>query len=272
MNRRRFLADGIASAAAGWVTSEVGSSETLPTESPRSPERVVRLTAKPTQIDIDLARTAVVVVDKQNDFCSKGGLLYQLGVDISITQRAIAPTAVVLSPARKASLKIIYLKMAFQPDLSDLGPHGSPNWIDNRVAGGTTTDPNGAQSRILIRDTWNTDIIAELRPEPADTIIYKNRSSGFYQTDLDAILKRWGTRFLVVTGCTTSVCVESTIRDAVFRDYSPVLLADCTAEPKGYGLPRSNYEATLFIIESQFGWVSTSEEFVHAVARAAASG
>jgi ureidoacrylate peracid hydrolase len=62
------------------------------------------------------------------------------------------------------------------------------------------------------------------------------------------------------------VCVESTIRDAAFRDYSVVLLADCTAEPEGYGLPRNNYEASLSLIESLFGWTSTSEQFVQAVA------
>jgi len=162
--------------------------------------------------------------------------------------------------------------MGFRPDLSDVGTAGSRNWINNRDVGAMITAPNGAPSRILIRNTWNTDIITELRPDPADTLIYKNRFSGFYQTDLDAILKGWGTQFLIVTGCTTSVCVESTIRDAMFRDYSPVLLADCTAEPEGYGLARSNHEASLALIESLFGWVSSSEQFVHAVIPPTVSG
>lgn len=63
---------------------------------------------------------------------------------------------------------------------------------------------------------------------------------------------------------TTSVCVESTIRDAMFRDYSPVLLEDCTAEPLGYGLSRSNYEASLLLIRGM-GWVTNSEAFIRAV-------
>jgi len=79
------------------------------------------------------------------------------------------------------------------------------------------------------------------------------RFSGFYETELDNKLKGLGIRYLIVTGCTTSVCVESTIRDAMFRDYSPVLLADCTAEPVGYGLPRSNHEATLLLIQLMLG-------------------
>ena len=85
--------------------------------------------------------------------------------------------------------------------------------------------PNGAESRILIRDTWNTEILEELAPQPGDTVIYKTRYSGFYKTDLDAVLQNLGVKSLIVTGCSTSVCVESTIRDAMFRDYSCVLLA-----------------------------------------------
>ena len=85
---------------------------------------------------------------------------------------------------------------------------------------------------------------------------------GFYQTNLDAILKQLEIKFLIVTGCTTSVCVESTVRDAMFRDYSCVLLADCMGEPIGYGLPRSNHEASLLVIQTLFGWVSDSEEFI----------
>src|SRR5262249_35842256 len=121
--------------------------------------------------------------------------------------------------------------------------------------------PDGTESRILIRDTWNTEIVPELKPHPDDVIIYKHRYSGFYETDLDAKLKRSGTKYLIVTGCTTSVCVESTVRDAMFRDYSCVLLADCTGE-----LPENgNHEASLFLIRTNFGWVSGSDELVNAL-------
>ena len=125
--------------------------------------------------------------------------------------------------------------------------------------------PDGRESRILIRDTWNTDIVPELKPQADDVVIYKHRFSGFYQTDLDATLKKLGVKHLIVTGCTTSVCVESTVRDAMFRDYLCVLLADCISEPVGYDLPRSNHDASLLVIQSLFGWVSTSGEFIKAL-------
>ena len=79
---------------------------------------------------------------------------------------------------------------------------------------------------------------------------------------MDSILKRLGVKYLIFTGCTTSVCVESTIRDAMFRDYLPVLLADCTAEPIGYGLLRSNHEASLLTNQVLFGWISNSNDFI----------
>lgn len=163
-------------------------------------------------------------------------------------------------------IKIVYLKMGFRPDLSDLGSPDSPNRMRHVMlgVGETVHAPNGAESRILIRDTWNTDIVAELEPQVDDVVIYKHRYSGFYQTYLDAILKQLEVKYLIVTGCTTGVCVESTVRDAMFRDYTCVLLEDCMGEPIGNGLSRSNHEASLLVIQVLFGWVSSSDEFIKA--------
>ena len=117
----------------------------------------------------------------------------------------------------------------------------------------------------MVRNTWNTDVILELRPEAEDVVLYKHRFSGFYQTELDDILRRLAIKNLIFTGCTTSVCIDSTIRDAMFRDYRCVLLADCTGEPIGNDLVRSNHEASLLTIQRLFGWVSSSERFVSAI-------
>jgi ureidoacrylate peracid hydrolase len=227
--------------------------------------RVIRLDAKPEPIAIDTARTAVIVVDMQNDFGSKGGLLDRLGMSIAEIRAVIPPTSRVLAAARSAGISIVYLKMAYRPDLSDLGASDAPNRIGHLQAGvgKTVAAPNGVPSRILIRDTWNTEILDELQPKPGDVVLYKNRFSGFHQTGLDDVLKKKGIRRLIFTGCTTSVCVESTVRDAVFLDYAPVVLADCTAEPAGFEM---NHKATLTLIEKRlFGSVSNSDEFIRAL-------
>jgi len=228
----------------------------------------VTLAAKPEPIAIDPARSAVIVVDMENDFAAKGGMFDRAGVDISGAQNVIAPTAKVLSAAREAGLKIIYLKMGYRPDLSDLGATDSVNRTRHLKfgVGQKIQAPDGRESRVLIRDMWDTDIVPELKPQLNDIVLYKTRFSGFYQTDLDAILKKFGIKYLIVTGVTTSICVESTVRDAMFRDYLCVLLKDCMSEPIGHDLPRTNHEASLLSAEVLLGWVSDSEHFTKAFA------
>jgi ureidoacrylate peracid hydrolase len=235
--------------------------------------QILTLDAKPEPIAIDIATTAAIVVDMQNDFGSKGGMFDRAGIDISGIQRAVGPTARVLAAARRTGIKIVYLKMGYRPDLSDLGASDAKNrmlHLQRLGVGQTIKNPDGKEYRVLIRDTWGTDIVAELNPQAEDVVMYKHRFSGFYQTDLDRVLKEGGIKHLVVTGCTTSICVESTIRDAFFRDYRCVLLTDCTSEPIAHDIPRSNHDATLLLMELMFGWVSTSEQFVSATEAIAA--
>lgn len=224
--------------------------------------RNIKIDAKPQPVIIDAAQTAVIVVDMQNDFGTPGGMFDRAGFDISMIQKAVGPTAQVLTSARAAGIKIVYLKMGYRPDLSDLGGPDSPICLFCPGIGEAMRAPDGTEGGILVRDTWNTDIVPQLEPQVNDVVIYKQRFSGFYQTDLDATLKQMGVKHLIITGCTTSVCVESTVRDAMFRDYLCVLLEDCMAEVVGQELPRSNHEATLWLIQGRFGWVSDSHEFI----------
>src|SRR5205807_1713083 len=95
----------------------------------------VRLNAKPEPIAIDTVKAAVIVIDMQNDFSAKAGLFDRAGLDISMIQRAIGPTAKVLAVARDAGIKVIYVNMGFRPDLSDLGASDSPNRVRHLMLG-----------------------------------------------------------------------------------------------------------------------------------------
>jgi ureidoacrylate peracid hydrolase len=230
--------------------------------------RFFTINAKPEPITIDAVKTALIVVDMQNDFGADGGMFQLAGVDISMIKSAVMPTTRVLDAARKYGIKVIYLKMGFKPDLSDAGATDSlirARAIKKFKFGTPVKAPNGADSRIFIRDTWNTEILTELTPKSEDIVLYKTRFSGFYETKLDSVLKSMGVKNLIFTGCTTSVCVESTIRDARFRDYASVLLTDCSGEPVGNGFARSNHEASVFLIQNTFGWVSSSKDFLDAM-------
>jgi ureidoacrylate peracid hydrolase len=232
-----------------------------------SPSSTLSIESRPMPFTMDPSRTAVIVVDMQNDFASEGGAFARAGLDIVPVQNIIAPTARVLAAAREAGMKVLYLKIAFRPDLSDVGAPDSKNWSLHTFLrmGEPVTGPDGQPSRLFIKDTGNTEIVSELTPQPSDIVVTKHRFSGFYGTDLDVILRGLDIKYLVFTGCTTSVCVESTLRDAMFRDYRCLLLADCTAEPIGHELARSNHEASLLVAELMFGWVTESAALVEAL-------
>jgi len=218
--------------------------------------------ARPEAVTFDRRRTALVVIDMQNAFGAPGGMFNRAGVDISGIRAVVPAVRSAVAAARTAGLPIVYLKMGFRPDLSDAGPASGPNLLKHAPmhVGQAAPAPDGRPNRTLIRDTWDTEIIPELRPEPADIVLYKARYSGFVNTSLHEKLQRRGIANLIVTGCTTSVCVESTVRDAFFRNYRCIVLEDCTAEPLGAKAVRSNHEASLLVMQMFFAWISDSQK------------
>jgi ureidoacrylate peracid hydrolase len=228
---------------------------------------LVAVQAQPTPIAIDLSMTVVLVIDMQNDFGARGGMFDLAGLDLSSIQSAVAPTARLVAAARAAHIPIAFVNEALRSDLSDIAHVESPHRrMSKRMGfGDEVTTPDGRIGRIRIEDTWNTENLPELAPQAGDMIITKRRWSGFYETELDARLRALGAQYLIVTGCTTTVCVESTIRDAAFRDYACLLPADCTAQPAVGNPSSSTHEASLLIIARHFGWVTTSQDVLGAL-------
>jgi ureidoacrylate peracid hydrolase len=228
--------------------------------------RTISIRARPASISMDLSKTAVLVVDMQNDFGAKGGMFDRAGVNLSVIEQAVAPTARVIEGARIVGIPIIYIRTAHRSDLSDIGREGSPYWqmCQRMKVGSEMTAPTGEPSRILIEGTWNTEMLPELAPLANDVVVTKTRFSGFYETVLDKQLRELNIHSLIVVGCTTSICVEATIRDAVSRDYICVLPADCTGQPQRRGLVGA-HEATLGIIETSLGWISSSDNILDAI-------
>ena len=229
--------------------------------------RTFEVAARPSPLSMRTDRTAVIVVDMQNDFASPGGMFDRAGVDVRCIQAIVGTTAALLDTARAGGVPIVYLKMWFQPDLSDTGAPASPTWLKHLrfEIGAEVPAPDGTAGRILVRETWNTDVVDELRPHDGDVVLYKNRYSGFYRTDLDRQLRAREIDTLIVVGATTSVCVESTVRDATFRDYRCLVVEDCTAEPIGAGAARTNQEASMTVLELLFAWISDSTAVVEAL-------
>lgn len=234
--------------------------------------RTVHVATTQSLFPFEPQKSAVVVVDMQNDFASPGGMFDRAGIDITCIQAIVPNVRAVLDAARRAGTSVVYLKMAFRPDLGDAGYPSAPTWLRHArfQVGGTVTAPDGTTSRILVRDCWNTDVVDDLKPEPNDVVMYKSRYSGFYGTPLDATLRDRGVERLIVVGATTSVCVDSTVRDAMFRDYHCLVVSDATAEPIAVDAPRSNHEASLLTLELLFAHVGTSADLVTALGTYAA--
>jgi len=232
----------------------------------------VDVEARPGPIAVDPGATAIIVVDMQNDFAAPGGMFDRAGIPIDGIQAIVEPIRLVLDAGRAVGMPAVFLKMEFAADLSDAGLPDAPNRIKHQPlgVGERMQTPTGVTGQILVEGTWNTEIVAPLAPKPGDLVVSKHRYSGFYGTDLDGLLRAAGIRTLIFTGATTSVCVESTLRDAFYRDYHCLLLSDCTAEPIGSQLSRSNHEASLLVIETLFGWVADSSSLLTALRAAPA--
>jgi ureidoacrylate peracid hydrolase len=230
-------------------------------------ESVVVVEARPGTFELNPRSTAVIVVDMQHDFAAPEGMFGRAGIPLDGIRSVIEPTQRVLEVAREAGILVVYLAMQFNEDLANLGTANAPNRLRHLAMGvGQPIEaPDGTSSRVLVRDTWNTKIVDELAPQSGDLVVTKHRYSGFFETDLDDVLRRRAITSLIFTGCTTSVCVESTLRDAFYRDYQCLLLTDCCAEAIGSNQQRTNHDATLTVIEALFGWTTESDRLITSV-------
>jgi len=225
------------------------------------------LNTKPEAIEIEFAQSALVVVDMQNAFAAKGGMLDIAGVDISGAHRVVRCIQEILDVARHAGLLIAYVQMGYKPDLSNAGGIHSPNYHKELAMHLMNCRPE-LKGLLLTEGTWDFAIVDELQPKAGDIVVLKTRYSGFAGTTLDSQLRTRGIRYLFFAGIATNVCVESTLRDAYFLDYWPILIPDA-ARPAG---PEALHEATICNVENFFGWTINSGQFLEALYAAASKG
>ena len=218
------------------------------------------LQAKPAAVEIDLRKSAIVVVDMQNAFATKGGMLDIAGFDISGAVQVVRAIKGITDAGRRAGIPIVFLQMGYKPDLSNSGGPGSPNYHKELAMHLMNCRPE-LKGKLLTEGTWDFEIVEALKPQPRDIVIVKTRYSGFQGTTLDSQLRMRGIQYLFLTGIATNLCVESTLRHGYFLEYWPLLITDATMQAG----PSALQEATLFNVESFFGWTVHSEEFLAAV-------
>jgi nicotinamidase-related amidase len=118
------------------------------------------------------------------------------------------------------------------------------------------------ESGAMVVGTRDWEIADELKPTPEDVILDKQRYSSFYNTNLEVLLRGLGVTLLVVTGVTTNICVESTIRDAFFRDFKVTVIEDCVG-----AVDELMQQGPLHSVRYGFGDVMMSDEFIAAINR-----
>jgi biuret amidohydrolase len=223
----------------------------------------VRIDAEPYPVQIDVARTALIIIDMQRDFLEPGGFGAALGNDVSLLAAAIEPIHDVLMAARKHDMLVIHTREGHRPDLSD-----APALKVERGDPATRIGMPGPMGRILVRGEPGHDIIAALYPVAGEPVIDKPGKGAFYQTDLELMLHNRSIDTLLVCGVTTEVCVNTTIREANDRGFRCIALSDgCASYFPDF------HAAGLAMIKAQggiFGWVSDSTKAIAAITAHAA--
>ncbi|WP_127125810.1 cysteine hydrolase family protein [Georgenia sp. SYP-B2076] len=219
---------------------------------------MVTVDAQPFPYTFDPSRVALLCIDFQRDFVEAGGFGESLGNDVSRLRTTIGPTRAVLDAARERGWAIIHTREGHRPDLSDL-------FLAKRDRGNPTLriGEEGPMGRLLVRGSAGHEIVPELAPEPGEVVLDKPGKGAFYATDLETILRARGITHLVVTGVTTEVCVQSTVREANDRGFESLVLSDCT----GSYFPEF-HESALAMFAAQggiVGWVGTSADLLAAL-------
>lgn len=220
----------------------------------------VIIEAEPEPVEIEVSKTAALVVDMQNAFVRQGGYFDIIGHDITATGKIINPCQKIITAARQKGIQIIYLQMGYSPEWVDkVGPY-SPAWHKSKVLSVVRQHPE-LRDKLPIQGTWGASIIEELSPQQEDIVVLKQKHDGFIGTELDHILRSCKLKYLIFTGTATNICVESTVRHAFSLDYFTILVTDAVSQAG----PSSNQDATIFNIRSVFGWITTSEMLLKAI-------
>jgi nicotinamidase-related amidase len=241
-----------------WAVSETRANLVRPLLAPLP----ITVQADTKLLTIDLARTAVVVIDMQNDFCHPNGWLAHIGVDVASARAPIAPLQRLLPTLRNHGVPVIWVNWGNRPDKLNLSPALLHVYKPSGAGVGLGDALPGSGAKVLERGSWCAAIVDELVPDPLDIHVAKYRMSGFQDTELDSILRNIGVTTLMFAGVNADQCVLCTLQDANFRGYDCLLLEDCTATTS----PDYCLAATIYNVRQCFGFIAKSESVLSGLA------
>jgi nicotinamidase-related amidase len=199
---------------------------------------------------VDPSHTALLIIDMQRDFCCAGGSFDRLGVDLSMYPPVIDRIGGLLQGARQSGVLPIFIQMTVLPNRAS----ESPAQIRFNLR---LHDGHHGQSEPLAYTLDGSEgqrFVPGLEPQDGELVVKKYRSSAFWGTNLALLLRSNGIKSVVVSGCTTEGCVESTARDAMFSDYYVVLATDAVASDD-----KRQHDASMYLMAHRFD-LATSED------------
>jgi nicotinamidase-related amidase len=220
--------------------------------------RPLHLVAEPQSVTVDASKTALMIVDMQNDFCTEGGWLHSRGIDITPNRAPIGPLLDVLAAVRDTAMPVIWLNWGVRKDLLNIHPslrHAhNPTGLETDLAHPVP----GTRSEVIAAGSWGAQVVDELVPAKGEIHITKHRFSGFWDTETDSVLRNLGITTLLIAGVNMDQCVMTTLEDASFLGYDTILVEDCTATTS----PAFCVEATLYNVKLLFGFVTASAAII----------
>lgn len=233
----------------------------------RKPRPLWLADAAPQAVEIDLARTAVVVVDMQNDFCHPEGWFAQKGLGTRAARRPIPVLQALLPAWRQAGGAVLWLNWGIRADKRNLGP--TVQFKGKRTADGVGYAEHSPidHGPSLVQGSWGAQVVDELAVAPSDITVHKHRLSGFWDNELDTLLRQQGITTLLFAGINTDRCVFSTLQDANFLGYDCVLLQDACSTPS----PAYVTKGVLYIVQLLHGFVASAGSLLRALPDASSS-
>jgi ureidoacrylate peracid hydrolase len=222
--------------------------------------RATSLGALPQDLTIDLERTAVIVVDMQNDFCTPGGWLDAIGVDVAMAAAAVDPLQRLLPRLRDAGVSVIWLNWGNRADVANLPPNVL-HVYDADGTGGGIGDRVGSSDAVLVEGSWGAAIVDGLDVEPTDIHVSKYRMSGFFDTPLDSILRSLRVDTILFAGVNADQCVLTTLTDAACLGYDVVLVEEASTTTS----PAFCLDATVYNVRQCFGFTTTPAQLESAL-------
>ena len=225
------------------------------------PPLPLTIDAEAQRVTIDLHRTAMLIIDMQNDFCTEGGWVDHLGFDYSPDRQPIAPLQRLLPELRRAGVPIVWVNWGNRPDLLNMPPNQLHLYKPSGVGIGLGEPLPGNRAHVLEKDSWAAAVVDELTKEPGDISVDKYRMSGFWDTPLDSILRNLDVKTLLFAGVNTDQCVLCSLQDANFLGYGCILVEDCCATTS----PDYCVQATIFNVRKGFGFVTQSAHILESL-------